>query len=530
MGMGPMATAAERDPNATDPEGTELGARARRGMAWSLLNSGAARVLNVVAGMVIARIVTPGEFGAYTAALLVMTIVLSMNEAGLSVAVIRWKQGVERIVPTAITSSFLTSAFWFALMFLGAPLIAELLAAPEAATPIRILAFGVLLDGISTTPNALLMRAFKQRSRAVAQLTGFLIGTPIGILLARQHGAAGLALGLTIANGVATAIILRLAPLRARPGWDRETAVELFRIGLPPALTSLLLLAIVNVDSIVVSRALGVAALGFYALAFNVANWPWNLLSIAIRQVSVPAFSRLADDRAGLERAFAHSTTLATGLAVLGGVLIAALVTPLVAILYGAKWLPAVVALQWLALLGALRVLLELCYDLLIAVGRAGALVKVQLGWLAALAVGLPAGAHLGGIEGVAIAQAAIAAAIVLPLNALLLAGSGVRVGTLLGSLQPVALAAAASGAVALVALQVNAPDWTKLLGGGLLLTAVYAAAFLACRRGRESLRWARPSAPAEGLAQRKTSSSPNASSSRRKPKRATEELPQAST
>jgi len=492
-------------------------------MAWSLLNSATLRVLNVLAGMAIARVVTPDEFGAYTAALLVMTVVLSMNEIGLSVAVVRWKEGVERVTPTAVSISLGASAVWWALMFFGAPTIAALLGAEEATAAIRVLSFSVLLDGVSTIPSSLLTRAFQQRRRTVAQLVGFVLGTPLGILLAFKYGAAGLATGLAISNAIATVVILRLAPERPRPGWDRETAVQLIRIGLPPALTSMLLLAIVNVDFVVVGRVLGVGSLGFYALAFNVANWPWNLLSISIRQVSLPAFSRLADDRAGLEDAFARSISLAGGLAVLGGVLLAALATPLVTILYGTKWLPAVVALQWLAALGALRVVLELCYDLLVAVGRAHVLLRVQLGWLAALAVGLPLGAGLGGIEGVAIAQSVVAATLVLPLNLVLLRGSGLRLGRVARALRPVLAGAAAATAVALATLQVGAPDWAALLGGGLLISGAYAAAFLAGREGRAALAWARPGASAEtgDLTQRKTSSSPNASSgSRRSPKR----------
>jgi PST family polysaccharide transporter len=215
---------------------------------------------------------------------------------------------------------------------------------------------------------------------------------------------------------------------------------------------------------------------------------------------------------------------------VLGGVLIAALATPLVGILYGEEWLPAVVALQWLALLGALRVVLELCYDLLVAVGRAGILIRVQIAWLVTLAVALPVGAHLGGIEGVAIGQSAVALGVVLPLNVLLLAGSGIRPAAFAGALRPVVLAAAVAAAVALATVEVGASEWATLLGGGLLVSAVYTTAFLAGRRGRESLRWARPSSDA-GLTQKNTSSSPNASSSsRRKPNRATEELSQLST
>lgn len=473
-----------------------LGSSARSGLVWSLLNSAAARVLNVLAGLIIARVVSPEEFGTYAAALLVMTVVLSMNEVGLSVAVIRWQGALERITPTAVSGSLLSSAAWFALMFLTAPAVAEVLNAPEATTAIRVLSLGVLLDGVSTIPNALLMRAFQQRRRAVAELTGFLAGTPIGIYLAADSGAAGLAVGLLIANAVSTALILHFAPSRPRPGWDRETARELLRLGLPPALTSLLLLAIVNVDSVVVSRVLGVGALGFYVLAFNVANWPWTLLSMSIRQVSLPAFARLADDRDELESAFAHSLTLAGGLAVLGGVLLAALAEPLIGILYGGKWLPAVAALQWLALFGALRVVLELCYDVLIATGRAGSLVRIQLGWLAALVLVLPLGAQIGGIAGVAAAQGLVAVAVVLPLNMLLLSRAGIRLGPLARCLQPVGLAALAGGAVALLAHGVEIPDGVALVAGGLLVSVVYSATFLATRRGREALRWADPPLP----------------------------------
>jgi O-antigen/teichoic acid export membrane protein len=474
-------------------ERSDLGSSARTGLVWSLMNSAAARVLNVLAGLVIARVVTPAEFGTYAVALLVMTIVLSMNEIGLSVAVIRWREGVDRITPTAVTGSLVSSAFWFLLMFLAAPTIAALLNAPEATDAIRILSVGVLLDGVSTIPNALLMRAFQQRRRAVAELAGFMIGTPIGIFLAAKHGAAGLAVGLLIANAVSTALILWFAPSRPRPGWNRETAEQLIRLGLPAALTSVMLLAIVNVDSIVVSRVLGVGALGFYVLAFNIANWPWTLLSMSIRQVSLPAFSRLSDEPAELEKAFSYSLTLAGGLAVLGGVLLASLASPLVGILYGSKWLPAVVALQWLAIFGALRVILELCYDVLIATGRAGSLVRLQLGWLAVLVFVLPLGAHLAGIAGVAAAQGIVAAAFVLPLNARLLVRAGIQLGPLARALQPVLLAALAGGATALLALQISAPEGVTLIVGGLLTTIVYGAVFLATRRGRDAVRWADP-------------------------------------
>jgi PST family polysaccharide transporter len=487
----------ERDEHAgqrvldAEAENVALGGLARTGMLWSLFNSAASRILNVGSSFVIARIVAPDQLGTYAAAVLVLTIVLSMNEIGIGIAVIRWEDKLERILPTAVTTAFVASLFWAVLMFAAAPLIAGFLNAGDAATPIRILSIGVLLDGVSGIPGALMSRAFMQRERAAAELIGFAVGMPVGILLAARHGAAGLATGLVVSNAVSTAIILWRAPARPRPGWDGQIARALVRVGIAPALTSMLLLAIVNIDSIVVSRVLGVTALGFYAIAFNVASWPLTLLSMSIRQVSLPAFSRLAKDRSQLAEAFCRSLTLAAGLAVLGGVLIVALATPLIGILYSEKWLPAVIALQWLAILGAVRVVLELSYDLLIAVGRGKALLRVQLTWLAAQVVALPLGAHLGGIEGVAIAQSAVAVGLVMPLNALLLVGSGVRWRALVGALAPVGAAAAAAGVVAFVAVQVSLPWLIELLGVGIMVTVVFGLVFLATERGRSALCWA---------------------------------------
>ena len=142
---------------------------------------------------------------------------------------------------------------------------------------------------------------------------------------------------------------------------------------------------------------------------------------------------------------------------------------------------------------GGLRVILELCYDLLVAVGRAGALAGIQIGWLAGLVVALPLGAHLGGIAGVAIAQGLVAVGLVLPLNIRLIVKSGLRLGVILRSLQPVAVAAFGGAAVALLVLRVSVPRGVTLGGGALLVILAYGTIFLASRRGRAALRWADP-------------------------------------
>ena len=456
-----------------------------------LLNSFAARVLDVVAGLVIARVVSPNEFGTYTVALLVMAIVLSMNEAGLSVAVIRWKEGVDRVTPTAVSCSLASSAAWFRADVLRR--IRNRHAAersrrdhPDPCPLRRRPARRHLHD-----PNALLMRAFQQRRRAAAQLSGFLVGSPIGILLASKSGASGLAVGMLIANAVSTSLILWLAPAHPRPGWERGTAVNLIRLGLRPALTSVLLLTIVNVDSIVVSRVLGVGRLGSMRSRSTSRTGPGPVVDVDPRRC--PTGLLTPGRRPGWSLGgVSHSLTLAAGLAVLGGVLLASLAEPVVGILYGSKWLPAVVALQWLALLGALRVILELSYDLLVAVRARRRLGQGSISWLAASSSrcpSAPTSEDRRRRDSAGNRRRGDRAAAQFPTDRRI----GLRLAVLYRSLQPVAVAALVGCGCGTHGAAGGRASRVTLLGAGALITLAYAATFLSSRRGRAALRWAVP-------------------------------------
>ena len=91
--------------------------------------------------------------------------------------------------------------------------------------------------------------------------------------------------------------MLRIARLPFRYGFDRAVAKRLLKFGVPLAaglgVESLLLFS----DSIIVGHVLGATLLGFYLLAFNVSSWVPGLVGTAVRYVSIPSFSRLAEQK-----------------------------------------------------------------------------------------------------------------------------------------------------------------------------------------------------------------------------------------
>jgi PST family polysaccharide transporter len=469
-------------PDSLGSHGT-LRRQVRTSLGWSLLNSLTTRGLSVVVGLIMARLLTPEQFGVFGIGLVALNVLQSMNELGTSVAIVRWPGDPTRPARTAVTVSVASSTLLFAACFALAPWVASSLNAPEAVTVLRLLALGLVFDGISSIPNALLTRAFLQGRRTVADLVALVVSSSLGITLAvAGYGALSLAWGTLAGNACATVLIFVLAPSRPRPGWDRSDARRLIAFGWPLAVASLLLLAVTNVDAIVVGRVLGPAALGFYLLALNLSNWPPNLLSLAIRRVAIPGFAQLRGDLVALRKAFARSLGLVVSVVLPASLLLSILADTAITTLYGETWEPAVGVLQWLAVLGTVRVATNLCYDVLLALGRSRTLLGLQLLWLVSVIPALAVGAHMGGIRAAATAHVIVAVAVVAPAYVVALHRAGIAPRWVVGALVRPLAAAAVAGAVALIIRGSSTGSITEAAMVGAVGLAVFAAVVIPFR------------------------------------------------
>jgi PST family polysaccharide transporter len=394
-----------------------LGRKVRTGARWSMVNTLVLRVANFLVGVTLARTVFgPKEWGLYAVSQLVLSVLLSANEMGVSLAVVRLEGDIRGIARTALTLSLMSSSVLCALLFFGAPEVANLLGSPGAANLIRLLSLCVIIDGFVCVPFSLINREFMQGRRMLVEGIGFLVTTAITLGLAfAGYGAISFAWGNLLGN-VATLIgAVIAAPFFVLPGWDRSRARELLHFGLPLAGASLLVLGTLNVDSAIVSATLGPAALGFYQLAFNISSWPVQSISAAARRVSFAGFSRLAGSREQLADGFTRAAAVLVALAIPACVLLITLAEPLIRTIYGARWTPAATSLSLLGVLGLLRVFYELAYDGLAAAGRRPTLLVVQGLWLVVLVPVLLVGAATHGINGVSAGHVLVAVLVVGP-------------------------------------------------------------------------------------------------------------------
>ena len=429
MTLAPPGPGAEEDPapdhDAASASATatatavpaSLGTKVRSAARWSLINTVVMRLGNFATGIILARYVLgPAAWGVYGMAQTVLLVLLSANELGVGLAIVRWDGDPRRFAPTVLTLSTLSSSLLYAVLFAVAPAVAGLLGTPSAAGVLRVMCLCVVLDGLSQVPAGFLTREFAQGRRMVIDAVNFALSTGITLALAfRGWGPMSFAWGSVAGNVAALIGCCLAAPGTLRFGWNAEQARALLRFGLPLAGASLLALGVVNVDTMVVGATLGKVELGFYVLAFNMSGWPVRIISEAARRVSFAGFSRLADSPQALAAGFSRALgVLVTGTVPLC-VLLAGLAAPVVQLVYGSEWLPAARALPWLMALGLVRIGCELSYDCLVACGQRRLLIIAQGVWLGALIPVLIVAARTRGIVGVSEGHVLVAAGIVVP-------------------------------------------------------------------------------------------------------------------
>lgn len=481
---------ATRAPGTRRAGGTKRAPGATQALGWSLASTAFSRLGTVGIGIVLARVLGPESFGTYAVAFVALMAILSFNELGVSLAIVRWPGDPKLIAPTVTTISVAGSVALCVAGWIAAPLYTAALGDAGATDVVRLLLLTVVIDGAVSTPAALLQRTFRQDKRAAADQANVWVGAIVSVVLAIVGlGPMSLAFGRLAGSSVAAVLFLVFSPLPYRFGFDRGQARALLAFGLPLAGASIVVFAVGYADQLIVGGMLGSTALGFYVLACNLAAWPTSLFSTPLRGVAPAAFARVQHDPAGRADALLSVLGVLAAVTVPVCFLLAGAAPALVSFVYGEQWLPAAAALAWLGLLSIFRILFELVYDYIVVLGFSRTILGVNVWWLAALVPAVIAGTAVAGIAGAALAQVVVAALVVLPIYLWRLHKAGVDARAVLRrTVLPLAGGLVAGGA-AFVLTRVIPLPLAGLAASGLLTLGVIALLLLRDRAALGRLR-----------------------------------------
>lgn len=280
--------------------------RTLKGAAW-LGGASIARLgLRLISVGILARLLTPHEYGITAAALVVMEFAFVLYSLGLAPALIQRREVRDEHVATAFSASLGMAAIAGIGMWSAAPLAANLMGIPELRDVLKVLAFTAPFGAFSALCEALLARSMRTKSIALRPLFTFIFANFFVAIPLAYYGCGYWSLiAMHIAEVLVGTAVFAFAArdLLVRPGLSRPAFRELWPMSLGFSITEPALYFGANIDSFLIARLLGADALGLYSRASFVSKNALNLFGTIARVAAFPAMAKIQTEQDRLQRA-----------------------------------------------------------------------------------------------------------------------------------------------------------------------------------------------------------------------------------
>jgi lipopolysaccharide exporter len=475
-----------RPEDETARPGHELDRLILRSVGWLGVALGGGQVLGLLSMLALARLLEPKAFGLVALGAAILAVVQELQESGIGAALVYRRNDVEKAAGSVLLFAPLSGLVLFGAGFAAAPYAARALGNSDATNVVRVLLTLILIRSIGVAPLAILERTMSYRARATLDVLSAVVQAATAVALAfAGAGVWSLVAGQLAGQAVTVALAWVVVPWRPSPRQaDLRVLRELLRYGRWTGSARIVTIVNRTVDNLVVARLLGATSLGFYSVAFRLADAPVSMLGSILGRVMFPVYSMLQEDLAAVRRVYVENLqrTAIVLLPVAVGLIVDA--RPVVLGLLGAKWLAAAAPLRILAVWAVVRTL----------VGPAGPVFdgrgKPHLGLLfaipstAVLVALLVALVPPFGLQGAAAAQAIAITAVGVPallLSAHLVGCSPAELGRALA--RPVLCSAILAGSLLVLTELVEPlapePALAVLIAGGLAVYLISSAVFV---------------------------------------------------
>jgi len=385
------------------PTEAGVGRQAVRGIPWSLGGYAISRAMTLVTTIVLARLLTPEDFGLIALAMLALTVLNVLSDGGLtSVLVVRQDFG-RRALGTVLTLLLLAGGAVSLLLVALAPLVADLFREPDLTAVLRAIAGISLLSGFYWFYDMLLQRELEFRRRFVAQLARTVAYGAVALTMAVLGAGVWSLVGGQLAGAVVVSVVLYvLAPYRVRPAFDRAAAGSALRAGHGFLLQIASSTVQDNLDYLVIGRVLGAGPLGAYSMAYRLGEVPYASIADPIARVTFAAMARMKHAGQAVGPMFLRSLSFTCMLTWPLGLLLSAAADPFTRAVFGDQWLVMIAPLSILGLWAAARATETTIGWFLNAAGEAGRNGRIATYLLAPLALAVILAAGAGGTVAVA--------------------------------------------------------------------------------------------------------------------------------
>lgn len=348
-----------------------LKAKTAKGVGWGFADNILGLGITAAANIILARILSPADFGIIGMTAIFMTLSTSLVDSGFTGALTRKKDAVKADFDTVFYFNLAVSCLLYAVLFFCSPFIARFFREPILIPVIRILGISLVINAFGIVQKIILVRRIDFRTQAWISLVSSFAAAVAAVAMA-FYGFGVWSLVVLQVGKLAVNTILLWSVSKWHPGlcFSRKSFRDMFSFGGRLLITSIISTIWSEMYSFIIGKMYSSSVLGEYSRADKVKNMVTSNVSSVMQKVSYPVLASIQDEgerQINVYRKVLKTTVLISFTAVFG---VWAVAGPFILTVFGDQWFPAVGYLRIMCFSGLFLPLMMCSANVINADGR----------------------------------------------------------------------------------------------------------------------------------------------------------------
>ena len=350
------------------------------GVSWNFINQVLSRGLSFVIGIILARLLTPADYGLIGMLGIFLALSQVFIDGGFASALIQCQNRTEKDLATVYIINIGMSIFLYLVLFATAPLIARFYDQPILTSLTRVFTLSLVISALSSVHGTLLTIRVDFKTKTFISLIKAILTGAIAITCAYK----GMGVWTLVVQGLSSAfftVILSWIFVRWYPktGFSKESFHKLFSYGSKLLAASLISEIYNNIYPLVIGKTAGATDAGLYSKAGHFPQLGSGVITGMINRVAFPIFSQIQDDNPRLLRAYDKYIQFSCFIIfpILMG--ICGCAKPLVILLLTEKWEACIPLMQILCFASLFTGVTTINLNLLYVKGRSDLVLKLEI-------------------------------------------------------------------------------------------------------------------------------------------------------
>ena len=345
--------------------------QAIKGVSWMGALRVSTRAIAFVKIAILARLLTPEQFGIFGVAAIVLAFLEILTETGVNIFFIQEEGKLKDYLNTAWVVSIVRGILISLVLLLGAPIIASFFKSPEAKSLILFIAIVPFIKGFINPAIVKYQKELKFNKEFLLRFCTFFVDALVAVLFALVTKEAVSLIWGFIAGGILE-VVLSFIIFKPTPRltFEYDKLKRVINRGKWITGAGVFKYFFEQGDDIVVGRLLNTNFLGLYQMAYKISTLPITEVAEVFVKVTFPVYVKISEDTKRLKRAFLKTTATVTLLVMPIGLILFFFPTEVILFVLGQNWLPAVPVLKILSIFGTISAISNSSHSLFIAVKK----------------------------------------------------------------------------------------------------------------------------------------------------------------